>query len=37
MKHLKSKWTVIVGLVIAVGVFAAFDFGRTASPQYFTG
>ena len=36
MKHLKSKWTVIVGLVIAVGVFAAFDFGRTASPQYFT-
>jgi HlyD family secretion protein len=36
MKHLKSKWTVIVGLVIAVGVFAAFDFGRTPSPQYFT-
>ena len=36
MKHLKSKWTVIAGLVIAVGVFAAFDFGRTPSPQYFT-
>ncbi|HEX9120740.1 MAG TPA: efflux RND transporter periplasmic adaptor subunit [Terriglobales bacterium] len=36
MKHLKSKWTVIVALVMAVGVFAAFDFGRTPSPQYFT-
>ncbi len=36
MKHLKSKWTVIGALVIAVGVFAAFDFGRTPSPQYFT-
>ncbi|MBZ5510378.1 MAG: efflux RND transporter periplasmic adaptor subunit [Acidobacteriia bacterium] len=36
MKHLKNKWTVIAALVIAVGVFAAFDFGRTPSPQYFT-
>jgi HlyD family secretion protein len=36
MKHLKSKWAVIAGLAIAVGVFAAFDFGRTPSPQYFT-
>jgi HlyD family secretion protein len=36
MKHLKSKWTLIVALVIAVGVFAAFDFGRTPSPKYFT-
>ena len=36
MKHLKSKWTVLAALVIAVGVFAAFDFGRTSSPQYFT-
>jgi HlyD family secretion protein len=36
MKRLKSKWTVIVALIIAVGVFAAFDLGRAPSPQYFT-
>jgi HlyD family secretion protein len=36
MKHLKSKWTLLVALVIAVGVFAAFDFGRTPAPKYFT-
>ncbi len=36
MKHLKSKWTVVVALVLAVGIFAAFDFGRTPSPKYFT-
>jgi HlyD family secretion protein len=36
MKYLKSKWMIVVALVIAVGIFAAFDFGRTPSPQYFT-
>jgi HlyD family secretion protein len=36
MKYLKSKWMIGLGLVIAVGVLAAFDFGRTPSPQYFT-
>jgi HlyD family secretion protein len=36
MKHLKSKWTLLLALVIAVGVFAAFDFGRTPAPKYFT-
>ncbi len=36
MKHLKSKWTLLVAVVLAVGIFAAFDFGRTSSPQYFT-
>ena len=36
MKYLKSKWAIVVALVIAVGIFAAFDFGRTPSPQYFT-
>ena len=36
MKYLKSKWTILLALVIAVGVLAAFDFGRTPSPKYFT-
>ena len=36
MKYLKSKWMVVTALVIAVGIFAAFDFGRTPAPQYFT-
>jgi len=36
MKHLKSKWVIAVALVLAVGIFAAFDFGRTPSPKYFT-
>ena len=27
---------VVVALVIAVAVFAAFDFGRTPAPKYFT-
>ena len=36
MKYLKSKWMVVAALVIAVGIFAAFDFGRTSAQQYFT-
>jgi HlyD family secretion protein len=36
MKYLRSKWAIVAALVIAVGIFAAFDFGRTSSPQYFT-
>ncbi len=36
MKYLKSKWMVVVGLIVAVSLFAAFDYGRTPSPKYFT-
>src|SRR6266496_3192809 len=36
MKYLKSKWTILIALVIAVGILAAFSFGRTNKPQYFT-
>jgi HlyD family secretion protein len=36
MKYLKNKWTVIIAIVIAVGVFAAFSLGHSSSPQYFT-
>ncbi len=36
MKHLKSKWIIAAAVVIAVVVLAAFDFGRTPAPQYFT-
>jgi len=36
MKILKSKWAILIGLVIAVGVLAAFSFERKSGPQYFT-
>jgi HlyD family secretion protein len=36
MKYLKSKWTLLVGLIIAVAVLAAFSFGRGDKPKYFT-
>lgn len=36
MKVLKSKWMILVALVIGVVVLAAFSFGRSATPQYFT-
>src|SRR5512142_3043385 len=36
MKYLKNKWVVLVALAVAVALFAAFSFGRTDKPQYFT-
>jgi len=36
MKHLKSKWTILVAILAAVAVLAAFSFGRNSGPQYFT-
>src|SRR5213596_716733 len=36
MKILKSKWIILIGLVVAVGVLAAFSFTRKSAPQYFT-
>ncbi|MGI9102065.1 MAG: efflux RND transporter periplasmic adaptor subunit [Terriglobales bacterium] len=36
MKLLKNKWLIVLALVIAVGLFAAFDFGRAPKSQYFT-
>src|SRR5512140_1429828 len=37
MKILKSKWAILIALVIGVGVLAAFSFTRKSTPQYFTG
>ena len=36
MKHLKSKWTVIITLLSAIVLLAAFTFGRGAPTQYVT-
>src|SRR5690348_3272505 len=36
MKILKSKWAILIALVIAVSVLAAFSFERKSAPQYFT-
>ncbi|HYH00780.1 MAG TPA: efflux RND transporter periplasmic adaptor subunit [Terriglobales bacterium] len=36
MKYLKTKWTALVAVLIAVGVLAAFSFGRAEKPKYFT-
>ncbi len=36
MKILKSKWTILIALVAAVAVLAAFSFTRDNKPQYFT-
>lgn len=36
MKYLKSKWTLLLALVIGVAVLAAFTFSRTDKPKYFT-
>jgi HlyD family secretion protein len=36
MKHLKSKWTVIIALLTAIVLFAAFSFGRGSAAQYVT-
>jgi HlyD family secretion protein len=34
MKYLKSKWTLILVLLVGVAVLAAFSFGRTDKPKY---
>jgi HlyD family secretion protein len=36
MKILKSKWAILIALVAAVAVLAAFSFTRDSKPQYFT-
>ncbi len=36
MKLLKNKWFILVALLIAVGIFAAFGLNRKEKPQYFT-
>src|SRR5512140_2020161 len=36
MKILKSKWAILIALVVAVSVLAAFSFERKSTPQYFT-
>src|SRR5258708_11684215 len=36
MKYLKSKWTIITVLLIAIGVLTAFKLESKAAPQYFT-
>jgi HlyD family secretion protein len=35
MKYLKTKWVVIAALLTGSVLFAAFNFGRTSTPQYF--
>lgn len=37
MKILKSKWAILIALVLSVGILAAFSFTRKNAPQYFTG
>lgn len=36
MKYLRSKWAVIAAILTGIVLFAAFNFGRTSAPQYFT-
>jgi len=36
MKYLRSKWAVIAAILMGIGLFAAFNFGRTSTPQYVT-
>jgi HlyD family secretion protein len=36
MKYVKSKWTLLVALVVGVALLAAFTFGRTDKPKYLT-
>ncbi len=36
MKYLKSKWAILAAIVVAIAVLAAFSFGRTDTPKYFT-
>ncbi len=36
MKYLKTKWTALAGIAVLVAMVAAFSFGRTDKPQYFT-
>jgi HlyD family secretion protein len=36
MKKLKSKWTLVIVVMVAIAVFAAFSFTRGSAPQYMT-
>ncbi len=36
MKYLKNKWTVMVAIAAAIALLAAFSFGHSDTPQYFT-
>jgi HlyD family secretion protein len=36
MKVLKSKWTLLVAVAIAIAIFAAFSFSHDSTPKYFT-
>src|SRR6266849_10545797 len=36
MKYLKSKWTIIAVLLIAIGALTAFKLESKSAPQYFT-
>ncbi|MFB3916192.1 MAG: efflux RND transporter periplasmic adaptor subunit [Terriglobales bacterium] len=36
MKYLKTKWAVLIAIVAAVAVFAAFSFGHSDKQEYFT-
>ncbi len=36
MKYLKSKWTLLVALVLGVALLAAFNFKSSDKPKYFT-
>lgn len=36
MKYLKTKWAALVAVLIAVSILAAFSFGRSPKPQYFS-
>ena len=36
MKIFKSKWVILIALLVAVGVLAAFSFGRSPKAQYVT-
>lgn len=36
MKILKSKWVLIIAVLVAIGIFAAFTLTRPSAPKYFT-
>jgi HlyD family secretion protein len=36
MKYLRSKWAVIAAILTGIVLFAAFNFGHTSTPEYFT-
>ena len=36
MKYLRSKWAAIAVILTGIALFAAFNFGRASTPQFFT-